>query len=181
MEQWVDSNPDRESKLKILKERALIIARPLLNEVNNGLEMDGLGFLLSDEQYIIDANFVAEVTPLQELTPLPCSPPFILGIINVRGRILSVINLKTFLNLQEKGITNLNRVIIVKHKDIEVGLLVDEVIGKIPVMMNSIHTAMSTLTSVQKEYLIGVTGDRSVLLDIKKFLSDEKIVINENV
>ena len=166
-------------KRKILMERAAAIAMPPLKEVDNGIEIDGLGFMLADDLYLVEAVLVVEVILLRELTPLPCCPPFILGIINLRGRILSVINLKTFLNLPEKGITNLNRVIIVKHKNIEVGLLVDEVIGKIPFAMDQLLTAMPTLSSKQKEYLIGVTKNRAVVFDIKKFLSDEIIVINE--
>jgi purine-binding chemotaxis protein CheW len=182
-DQTIELNPTTETarKLKILKERAAIIAKAPEKETDYGIAMDGLGFLLADEQYIIDANFVVEVIRLHELTPLPCSPPFILGIFNIRGRILSVINLKSFLNLPEKGITNLNRVIVVKHQDIEAGLLVDEVTGKITVLMDHLLVAMPTLTTKQKEYLIGVTKDRSVVLNIQKFLSDEKIIINEEV
>ncbi len=173
--------PDLALKTRILKERAVRMAKPLETLVDNGVEMDGLGFLLADEQYIIDANYVVEVIRMHELTPLPCSPSFILGIINIRGRILSVINLKNFLNLPEKGITNLNRVIVVKHLNIEVGLLVDEVTSKTTVLMDRLLVAMPTLTAKQKEYLIGVTKESSVVLNIQKFLSDEKIIINEEI
>lgn len=168
-------------KSSILLERAAHLAKPLLIETNRGNITDGLGFLLSDEHYIIDAGFVVEVIRLHELTPLPCSPPFILGLFNIGGRILSVINLKNFLNLPEKGITNLNRVIVVKHKDIEVGLLVDEVIGKLSVYKEELSTNLQTLSTLQKEYFVGITKDRSVVLNIEKFLSDEKIVVNEEV
>jgi purine-binding chemotaxis protein CheW len=164
---------------KILRDRASVLAKPRITEVASEGGMDGLGFLLADEQYIIDSAYVSEVIPLREFTPLPCTPSFILGIINVRGRILSVINLKTFLNLPEKGLTNLNRVVIVRHQDIACGILVDDVSGKIQIFPGQLSSAIPTLTSAQKEYLMGVTQDRSIVLDIEKFLSDDKIIICE--
>jgi len=172
---------DMDEKEKILRERAVLLARMPIVEIDNGAEMDGLGFLLTEEHYIIDSKFVQEVIPLRELTPLPGVPPFILGIINIRGRILSVINLKTFLSLPEKGLTNLNRVIRVKYQDVEVGLLVDEVTGNITVLVDQLRPTMPTLTPTEKEYLIGVTKDRSIVLNIEKFLSDDKIIINEEI
>jgi purine-binding chemotaxis protein CheW len=176
-----DAEVNRSTRLKILKERAEILAKPLFKEVDNGIELVGLGFLLSDEQYIIDASFVVEVIHINELTQLPSCPPFLMGIINVRGRIISVINLKSFLNLPMKGITNHNRVIIVKHKQIEIGLLADDVTGNITVYPNQLQIPISTLSSRQKEYLLGITIDHAVLLDIEKFLSADEIVINEEI
>ena len=172
---------DPAKKKKILKQRATKFAKPVEKEIDQGVEMDGLEFLLTDEHYIIDATFVVEVIPLKELTPLPCSPAFILGIINVRGKILSVVNLKTFLDLPEKGITNLNRVIIVKRSDIELGILVDEVIGKVPVFPLQLKTAIPTITGAQKEYLVGVTPERSIVFNIEKFLTGANLIINEEV
>lgn len=169
------------NRKEILKKRAAILAQPLQIETDCGVVLSGLGFLLSDEQYIIDATFVSEVIPLREFTSLPCCPPFILGIINLRGRILSIINLKAFLNLPPKGITNLNRLIIVKYQQIEIGLLVDEVVGQIPVYLDQLHGSLATITEKQKELLIGITSDHSVLLDIQKFLTSDEIIVNEDV
>ena len=60
---------------------------------------------------------------------MPCTPPFILGIINVRGQILAVIDLKRFFNLPDKGLSDLNKVIILRRGGLEVGLLADAVAG----------------------------------------------------
>ena len=172
---------DPEKKKKILKQRATLFSKTIEKETDKGVQMEGLEFLLTDEHYIIDATFVVEVIPLKELTPLPCSPAFILGIINVRGKILSVVNLKTFLDLPEKGITNLNRVIIVKRSDIELGILVDEVIGKVPVFPLQLKTSIPTIKGAQKEYLVGVTPDRSIVFNIEKFLAGANIIVDEEV
>lgn len=168
-------------KNKILQARARLLAEPIKLDVENGLVMDGMGFFLADELYLIDMGFLVEVVHIHELTPLPCCPPFILGIINVRGRILSVISLKSFLELPDKGITNHNQVLIVRLGSIEVGILVDEVAGKMPVFTDHLLPALATLTAKQKEYLLGVTKSGAVVLDLQKFLSDDNIIVNEEV
>lgn len=157
------------------------MAAPRVEATGNGQVMSGMAFYLADEQYIIDTSFLIEAVHIQELTPIPCCPPFIMGIINVRGRILSVISLKSLLELPEKGITNHNQVLIVQHNEIEVGLLVDEVAGETEIVLDNLFPAMPTLTARQKEYLIGVTKEGSVVLDMEKFLSDDRIVINEEI
>lgn len=169
------------SKVEILQKRAAVLARNPQIETDQGEIISGLAFLLSEEQYVIDATYVSEVIPLREFTSLPCCPPFILGVINLRGRIISIINLKSFLNLPPRGITNHNKLIIVKYHEIEVGLLADEVNAQIPVFIGQLQASLPTLTEKQKEYLIGITPDCSILLDMKKFLSSDEIIVNEEV
>jgi len=177
----IEINRETDFKQRILRERASELAKPVVENSVIGKTMEGLCLLLSDEQYIIDSKYVVEVLPLTELTTLPCTPPFILGIINVRGRILSVVNLKNFLNLPDKGITNLNRVIVVKNNLIELGVLADEVVESKIILIDELQQNLSTLNQSQKEYLLGVTPDFSVVFHIEKFLSDEKIIVNEEV
>ena len=168
-------------KKKILKERADLLKMEVEKEEIPGEQLEVVEFLLADERYAIDANYVCEVIPLKELTQLPCTPDFILGIINVRGKILAVIDIKKFFNLPEKGITELNRVIVVKHQDIELGILADEIIGSTHIIPDKLQTSIPTITGIQNDYLMGVTRDRLIILNIKEFLLNEKIIINEEV
>lgn len=172
---------DPVKKKMVLKQRAALFSKPLDKETGQGTQLQGLLFMLTDEQYIIDATFVVEVIPLKELTPLPCSPSFILGIINVRGKVLSVINMKTFLGLSEKGLTNLNRVIIIKRSNIEMGILVDEIIGNVIVYPDHLQPVMPTITGARREYLTGITENRSLVFNIEKFLSGSAIIVDEEV
>ena len=175
--------PDVETsrKFNVLRERAEVLSMIPDPVSERGVAMNCIGFLLSDELYLIETVFLLEVIYLNEITPLPCCPPYILGIINVRGRIISIINLKNFLNLPDKGITNFNRVIVVEHNGIEVGLLVDDVVESTTVFKDQLIPLISTLTAKQKEYLLGVTIDHAIVFNLEKFLSDEKIIINEEV
>jgi purine-binding chemotaxis protein CheW len=176
-----EAAPGPDDRLKILKERAAYIAIPYTVAVDKGVVLNGLSFLLSGGLYIVDANFVEEVILMPELTPLPCSPPFILGIMSSRGRILSVINLKHFLNLPDNEISDLSRVIIVKQLDIEIGLLVDEVIGHVEIDMDQLEKRLQTSALFLSEYMTGITEERGVILNLGKFLSEEKIVVNQEV
>lgn len=168
-------------KKKILKERADLLKIQVEKEEIPGEQLEVVEFLLTDERYAIDANYVCKVIPLKELTQLPCTPDFILGIINVRGRILAVIDIKKFFNLPEKGITELNRVIVVKHQDIELGILTDEIIGSTHIFPDKLQSSIAAITDIRNDYLMGVTQDRLIILNIKKFLLNEKIIINEEV
>ena len=96
----------------------------------------------------------------KELTPLPCCPPFVLGIVNVRGRILPVLDIKKFFGLPEKGLTDLHRIILVGGNDLELGLLADTIVGVRAVAVGDLQPALPTLTGIRGDYLKGVTpGD----------------------
>lgn len=172
---------DIEQKKETLKQRAETLKIQLAKEEVSGTIIQGLEFLLADERYVIDSTFVVEVIPLKDLADLPCTPDFILGIINVRGRIISVIDLKKFFNLPEKGITNLNRVIIVNHDGIELGILADEIAGNNEIYVDKLQSKITTITELQDDFIIGITEDRLIVLDIEEFLLNEKLIINEEV
>jgi purine-binding chemotaxis protein CheW len=86
-------------------------------------------FVLGGVRYAVLSSTVVEVRALHALTPLPCTPVFVSGIMSVQGRIIAVIDLKKFLDLPESGLTDLNKVIILRHAEMEFGILADEIVG----------------------------------------------------
>jgi len=112
---------------------------------------------------------------------VPCTPPFVLGIINVRGQVMSVVDIRRFFELPIKGLTDLNRVVIVQSNRMEMGILADRIVGVRPVPLSSIQPTLPTLTGVRNDYLRGVTNDRSVILDVEKMLNDRRFYVNEEV
>jgi purine-binding chemotaxis protein CheW len=86
-------------------------------------------FVLGARHYAVHTAHVVEVRALNTLTPLPCVPRFVSGIMSVQGRIIAVIDLKTLLDLPESGLTDLNKVIILRHADMEFGVLADSIVG----------------------------------------------------
>jgi purine-binding chemotaxis protein CheW len=165
---------------EILKARAEELARQA-GEEGAGATLEVLEFLLSYETYAIEISWIVEAYPLRELTPLPGTPPFVLGIINVRGRILSVIDIRVFFDLPQKGLTNLNKVIILRSGEMEFGILADEIIGTRSIPLKELQPPLSTLTGIREEYLKGVTRERTALLDGEKLLADRKIVVHDEI
>ena len=165
----------RKEKAETLKERAKALAKARVERDDANLEV--VVFKLAHERYALELTHIREVHPLKELTPLPGTPDFVLGIVNIRGRILSVIDIKRFFDLPEKGLTDLNQVIILQSDEMEFGILADEILGTSSIPASNIQASLPTLTGIRAEYLKGVTGDRLVILDADRLLSDEKILV----
>lgn len=164
---------------EILKARARALAGTSGDGETDAQYLEVLEFRLAYETYGIEMSHVRETAPLRELTPLPGTPVFVLGLINLRGQILSVIDMKKFFDLPEKGLTDLNKIIILQGDGLEFGLLADEILGVRSISRDEIHSSLPTLTGVREEYLMGVTNERTVLLDGKMLLSDKKLVVND--
>jgi len=174
--------PSSEEKQKILRARARELALGGKAEAKSpDLLLDVVEFVLGSEHYGIESSHIREIHPLSEFTPLPCTPAFVLGLVNVRGQILSIINIKKLFDLPEKGLTDLNKVIIVHSNHVELGILADAILGVRRIALEELHPALPTLTGIREEYLKGITKDPLVVLDVKKILSDEKILVNEAV
>ncbi|MBT3386052.1 MAG: purine-binding chemotaxis protein CheW [Prolixibacteraceae bacterium] len=165
----------------ILKERANLLKIQIeKDDISSGL-LDCIEFILEGERYAMESVFVSEVIPLMEITPLPCTPGFILGIVNVRGKIISIIDMKKFFGLPEKGITNLNRVVIIKYNGVELGILADEIVGNTKIQLNKLQSKIKTITDIHNGFILGVTKERLIVLDIKEFLLNKKLIIDDEV
>lgn len=175
-----DFEPSPEAGEAILQSRARALAR-VPPAVAGGDRLEVIEFLVAHETYAIETAFVREVWPLKELTPLPCVPPFVLGIINVRGRIVSVVDIGKFFELPESGLGDLNKVIIVHAETMEFGLLADRIVGVRELRLADLQTALPTLTGIRGDYLKGVTPERRVVLDARKLLADAALVVDEEV
>jgi purine-binding chemotaxis protein CheW len=175
------TDPTAEAQ-RILRKRALALARPPSAGAiapENRLEL--LEFRLASEQYAVESRFVQEVHPLRDLTPLPGTPAFVPGIVNVRGQILPVYDLKKLFDLPEPGVTDLHRVLHVRGHDMELGLLADIIVSVRVIAADRLQPSLPTLTGIRADYLKGITDDRVVVLDLDRILSDPKIVVHDEV
>jgi len=175
------AEPSLEEKKKILRSRAKLLAREPQKQPDAQHSLEVVEFILAYETYAIESSYVREVYPLREYTPLPGTPSFVLGIINVRGQILSVIDIKQFFDLPEKRLTDLNKVIILQKNEMEFGILADVILGVSIIPIHAMQTSLPTLTGIRAEYLRGVTSDRIVILDAEKILIDKKMMIHEEL
>lgn len=168
--------PSAEEKRAILRERARALARDPAADRPDDATIELVVFYLAHEIYAIETRLVREVRPLEGFTPLPHTPAFLLGVTNIRGRILPVVDLKRFFGLPEQGLTDLNKVVIVEQQGAELGVLADSILGVRSLPSSSIQDSLPALEGVRAEYLRGVTEDRWVILDVGRILTDERMV-----
>jgi len=164
-----------------LKKRAIDLAKEPEQERETSTTTDIIEFTLAGESYCIESAFVREVYPLKDFTTLPGVPLYILGIVNVRGQILPVVDLKKFLSLPEKGLGELDKVIILSEEQMEFGILADTINGTKAIYNEDVLPAPPTVTGIGEEYLKGVTKEHLIFLNAAKLLSDKSIIVNEEV
>ncbi len=169
-----------EEQRELLKVRARQLAEPPQRLESAEGEFEVVELSLAQERYAIEQRCVREVYPFTNLTLLPSAPSFVTGIMNVRGQILPVIDIKKFFDLPEQGITDLHRVLIVHHKKIELGILADAVIGTKKISAATLQRSLPTLHGIREEYLKGITADHVVVLDVEKILLDPKLVVSDD-
>jgi purine-binding chemotaxis protein CheW len=169
--------PSLEDKKRLLKARAKTLSQDNIQE-DAGLQyLEVVEFRLAGEVYGIETSYIREVYPLKELVPIPGTPPFFLGITSVRGQILSVIDIKRFFDLPDKGLTELDKVVIVRSGEVELGIRADVVLGMWSIPRGDIQPSLPTLIGVRDKYLRGVTRDAVIILDIQKLLADENLIV----
>ena len=173
--------PGADETGRILHERALALAAEPARTQTLDESIEVLEFLLAHEHYAVESSHVREVYPLENLTPLPCTPAFVLGIVNLRGEIVSVIDLRKFFDLPQTGLPDLNKVIVLESGNMVFGILADAILGVRRIPLAEIQPSLPTLTGIREKYLKGITTERTVVLDAEKLLADEEIVVQEQV
>lgn len=134
-------------------------------------------FFLAKEEYGVDVRLVQEIIRVSEITQVPRAPEFIKGVINLRGRIIPVIDLKRKLGVGEVDVSaRPARIVVVKLKDRQVGLLVDGASQVLRVPLTSIEAAPDEVSEIDSHAIRGVaklTDRLIILMDLEKVLSLE--------
>jgi len=170
--------PPAEERRSILRRRALDLSRA---EAAAGEEesIDVVEFRLASELYAVEYHFVREVYPLRYFAPLPGTPAFVLGIMNLRGQVLSIVDLRVFFGLPAKGLGELNKVIVLRDERMEFGILADEVLGVRALPRLGLQSSLPTLTDDKAGYLLGIADGGTAVIDAGRLLGDERIVVRD--
>jgi purine-binding chemotaxis protein CheW len=163
-----------------LRTRAEKFARPA-EKTNSDEVVDVVEFILGGEKYAFESTYIREVYPYQDLTWLPGVPDFVMGIINVRRKILSVIDLRVLFGLPINQNFSHATVIILGNNDLEFGCFAEAINGSKTINKATMQISLPPLMGVKERYIKGITPDRLVILDGEKLLSDKKIIVNENM
>ena len=166
----------------ILERRARELSRPPAVDAAKGDDLvEALTFRLGRETYALPVKYVREVRPLEQLTPMPCTPEFVGGVMNLRGNILSLVDLRKFLNVEQEGISDLMSVIVVEAAGLEVGIMTNRVDEVILLPLADLKPASSAVSGIGAEYIKGITAQALVLLDLEAILTDERMIIEEDI
>ena len=166
-----------KSDEQILRERAKAIALRFVPVHHTTEGTPVVEFLLFPEQYAIDARYIREVLTIKQITPIPGTPDYVMGVINYRGKIISVINLKVLLGLKEKGLTEMNKALLLESEEMEFGLIVDGIIGSTYLSDEQLASPPLNLSSRGAEYLAGITHSGSIMLDAKRLLTSNQLIV----
>lgn len=136
-------------------------------------------FSLGHEEYGVEVEKVKTIERMQKLTRVPKTPVFIKGVINLRGVVIPVIDLRSRFSLPEKEYTDNTRMIIVTQGDIEVGLIVDSANDVTDIDADAVENPPEIVGGIRAKYLDGIAkiGDRLlVLLNLEQVLNKQELV-----
>ncbi|MBS3799760.1 MAG: chemotaxis protein CheW [Thioalkalivibrio sp.] len=134
-------------------------------------------FSLADEIYAIDVLQVQEVLKVTEIAPVPGVPQYILGIINLRGNVVTVIDARRRMGLEEREPDAASRIVIIDVDHQNVGILVDSVSEVVRISPDAIETAPEVGNDDSNRFIQGVTSTEdglTILVDLNRLLSDEE-------
>lgn len=166
--------------LELLKERARLLARaPAPPETaETALVAE---FSLGDHTYAVEASFVNEIRHLDNLTPVPCTPDFVAGVVNVRGTLYSLLDLRKFLGTPVAGVTDLTEILLIRAAGLDVGVLAHEVLGLAEIKVDDVKAPLPTDPNTSRPFVRGITPSLTVFLDVEKLFADPQMVVHEEV
>jgi len=135
-------------------------------------------FNLGEEVYAVDIAMVREIIQLQSITRIPGTPPSVEGVINLRGSVIPIVDLRKRFQLAKAERDKDVRIVVVNCKGQDVGVIVDSVAEVLRISVDAIEPASSLFTEKNLEHLLGIVklSDRLViLLDMDQVLSKQDI------
>ncbi|MGI6038106.1 MAG: chemotaxis protein CheW [Limnochordia bacterium] len=147
------------------------------NDMEQRTEKQLVIFTLASEEFGVEINQVREIIKPRDMTRLPHTPPYIKGVINLRGEIIPVIDLRKRFSVDSGEMNRDTRIIIVEMDENRAGLLVDAVTEVLRLASTDIEATPRSIAGLQADFIQGVgkMEDRLlILLDVKKILSSEE-------
>jgi len=163
----------------ILRERARILAETNIEKVSEENTFDVVEFQLANEIYGIEARFVREIYIFSHLRKIPGTPDFMLGVINLQGKIISLIDIKRIVGLDISSETSTKqKCLILSFKERELAILIDAVIGIKSETTSEISKGFIAEKNAQDNYISAITSSNTIILDAMRILNDQKLTIN---
>ena len=159
-----------------LRARARRLAQ-VPSQTNSDAMIEVLSVRLGAEQYAVELSFLRAVLRPAGLTPVPCTPPHVAGVLNLRGELISVLDLPVVLGLGSPDARSKSeQIILVETPQVRVGLLVQEVVG-----VHRLAVAGLDRNFDVQDWSAGVAEGTIVLLDLERLLDQEKLDVFDEV
>lgn len=134
-------------------------------------------FELAGEKYGVNVMQVQEVLRYTEIAPVPGAPSHVLGIINLRGKVVTVIDTRKQFELPEAEVTDHTRIVVIEAETHVVGIMVDSVAEVVYLRLSEIETAPSVTSDDSTKFIQGVchkNDELLILIELDKLLSDDE-------
>lgn len=173
-----------DSRHLILQKRAEQVAQTPQARTDAEETLPILTFHLGSEKYALPVSAIRSISELRDITPIPCVPDYYRGITNLKGKLVSVLDLMIFLGVDEKRMVDSaatspkKKMIVATGADLEIGLMVEQVDTVTEIRRSSLINAQS-LGYDSLQSVSAVTADGLILLDIEQLFRDPRIRIYE--
>jgi purine-binding chemotaxis protein CheW len=176
--QQIEQVTPQQAKL-LMDERARDLA---LDDARSAVAEDALeilSFQMGDEQFAIETKYIYEVGRWRETTTVPGAPDFMVGLVNLRGDMLAVIDLRHIFGIERRAPTDLTRLIVLGRDRIELSICADAVAEVSTLRPSDVLEAPGSATGFVRDLLLGVTNDAQLVLDGEVLLNDRRLYIEE--
>lgn len=153
--------------------------RTPVNHVTDGNDevLQWVTFKLEEETYGINVMQVQEVLRHTEIAPVPGAPDYVLGIINLRGNVVTVIDTRARFGLMPGDVSDNSRIIIIESEKQVIGIMVDSATQVVYLKTSEIDSAPNVGTDESAKFIQGVSnrdGELLILVDLNKLMTDEE-------
>lgn len=181
-----DEDPTIKHQVRSLEQRELHLQEEVMDLARRVSEAvletrpSMVEFVVSGTTIAVETPYVSEVHILRDVTPVPCTPPWVVGIVNIRGQVVTVADLRKVLGLDVGKVLVFNKLVVLQSGEDRLGILVDDVLGAriiedaatvVPLEENSPYSKFAQL----------MTAGGAVILDVPKFVTAQELMVDEEV
>ena len=163
---------------------AEIEQQPIENKVDVENSINLVTFKLGNNEYAIDIMQAKEIIKMEKITLIPNAPDYVEGVINLRGNIIPIVDLKKRFNLEENDGEKNTGIIIVKIDDVDMGIIIDAISKVVSIATSNIQPPPPMLSGIGQKYIKGVAKLEDkllVVLDLEKLIVGDDDDIEENI
>lgn len=184
LERSAQASPEGENLAALWHRRALELAEAPDRDREAGEMLTLVILRLGGDRYAVPITAVREILRVGRVTPLSSAPAFVHGVVNLRGVVVAVLDLRVFFGIEPVQAGEEARIVVAESEGLAVGVLVERVEGIIDLPAAEVKPALSSTKGIAEDYVSGIAtpgGQMVVLVDLEKVLRNPHIVVDEAV